>query len=318
MAIGWPGANGDLFKDTVLLLSKRHGQTTFVHVESRAKNEQEAYSLAKAALEVPQSATLFEPTAANTVKCNKSHSPVPHNMRKVVTDLEETSPERPKPWKSWDDDAENKLDESHRGRAKVHELQSGLRAELLACKNIKEFWDFVRLRTDARPKKSKVSLDALANDFEERLNYPAIQPATFNSHQLAFNARMSRELVPELPDTSPRQSYTRDITLEDIEWMKRHISEHGLNTAVGVDEFSYKDCLEIPNEKLLEFFLYCVKNRKISQYWLTALIGILKKDKDPTDPKGYRLIALECCMLKMLTLIIDRRLREGAEDIGVP
>jgi hypothetical protein len=53
------------------------------------------------------------------------------------------------------------------------------------------------------------------------------------------------------------------------------------------------------------------------QYWLTSLlIGILKKDKDPTDPKGYRLIALECCMLKMLTLIIDRRLREGAEDIG--
>jgi hypothetical protein len=128
---------------------------------------------------------------------------------------------------------------------------------------------------------------------------------------------MARELATELPDTSPRQSYTRDITLEDIEWMKRHISEHGLDTAVGVDEFSYKDCLEIPNEKLLEFFLYCVKNRKIPQYWLTALlIGILKKDKDPTDPKGYRLIALECCMLKMLTLIIDRRLREGAEDIG--
>jgi hypothetical protein len=50
---------------------------------------------------------------------------------------------------------------------------------------------------------------------------------------------------------------------------------------------------------------------------LTALlIGILKKDKVPTDPKGYRLIALECCMLKMLTLIIDCRLREGAEDIG--
>jgi hypothetical protein len=108
-------------------------------------------------------------------------------MRKVVTDLEETSPERPKPWKDWEDDAENKSDESHRGRAKVHELQSGLRAELLACKNIKEFWDFVRLRTDARPKKAKVSLDALARDFEERLNYPETQPATFNSDQLTFN-----------------------------------------------------------------------------------------------------------------------------------
>jgi hypothetical protein len=135
-------------------------------------------------------------------------------------------------------------------------------------------------------KKAKISLDALARDFEERLNYPETQPATFNSDQLAFNAQMARELATELPDTSPHQSYTWDITLEDIEWVKRHISEHGLDTAVGVDEFSYKDCLEIPNEKLLEFFIYCVKNRKIPQYWLTALlIGILKKDKDPTDPK---------------------------------
>ncbi|KAJ7165482.1 hypothetical protein C8R43DRAFT_816732, partial [Mycena crocata] len=79
---------------------------------------------------------------------------------------------------------------------------------------------------------------------------------------------------------------TRDITIEDVEWMKRHIKEHGLDTSVGVDDFSYEDCLAIPNEKLLEFFL-------------------------------YRLIALECCMLKMLTLIIDRHIREAAEDLGV-
>jgi hypothetical protein len=46
------------------------------------------------------------------------------------------------------------------------------------------------------------------------------------------------------------------------------------------------------------------------------LIGLLKKDKDATDPSSYRLIALECYMLKMLTLIIDRRIREGVEDIG--
>jgi hypothetical protein len=117
---------------------------------------------------------------------------------------------------------------------------------------------------------------------------------------------MARDLTAEPIGTSPRQSYTRDITLEDIEWMKHHISENGLDTAVGVDNFSYKDCLAIPNEKLLEFFLYCVKKPDMPQYWLTSLlIGILKKDKDPTDTKGYRHIALECCMLRMLTLIID-------------
>jgi hypothetical protein len=67
---------------------------------------------------------------------------------------------------------------------------------------------------------------------------------------------MAIELATEPADTSPRQSYTRDITLEDIEWMKRHISEHGLDTAIGVEGFSYQDCLEIPNETLLKFFLY--------------------------------------------------------------
>jgi hypothetical protein len=156
---------------------------------------------------------------------------------------------------TWKDGVEDNSGSSNRGRAKVHELQSGLRNELMDCKNIKEFWDFVRKRTDLRPKKAKVFLNNLSNDFKDRLNYPAIQPATFNAEQLAFNARMARDLTAELIDTSPRQSYTRDITLEDIEWMKRHISENGLDTAVGVDNFSYKDCLGIPNEKLLEFFL---------------------------------------------------------------
>ncbi|KAJ7185043.1 hypothetical protein C8R46DRAFT_833069, partial [Mycena filopes] len=148
-----------------------------------------------------------------------------------------------------------------------------------------------------RPKKSRVSLTSLAANFESRLNHPAQTPVTFDSEQLAFNARMAQDLSTRgLTDTSPRLSYTRDITLKDIEEMKKHIKEHGLDTSVGVDGFSYKDCLAVPNEKLLEFFQFCLKNQDV--------------------PQPYRLIALECCMLKMLTLIIDRRLREGAEDIG--
>ncbi|KAJ7070409.1 hypothetical protein B0H15DRAFT_756313, partial [Mycena belliarum] len=103
-------------------------------------------------------------------------------------------------------------------------------------------------------------------------------PPSFNQEQLAFQARMASDLTEDQIDTTPRQSCTRDITLKDVEWMKRHIKKHGIDASAGVDDFSHEDCLAIPNEKLLEFFL-------------------------------YRLIALECCMLKMLTLIIDRRLR---------
>ncbi|KAJ7150527.1 hypothetical protein C8R43DRAFT_837599, partial [Mycena crocata] len=136
-----------------------------------------------------------------------------------------------------------------------------------------------------RPKKSKVTVTQLSDDFEARLNFPEVTPPSFNSEQLAFNARMAKELKRPPPDTSPQQLYTREITIQEIEAMKRHIIAHGLDTAMGVDGFSYRDCLAIPNDKLLEFF-------------------------------RYRLIALECCMLKMLTLIIDRRIREGAADIG--
>ncbi|KAJ7448992.1 hypothetical protein FB451DRAFT_1532138 [Mycena latifolia] len=221
-------------------------------------------------------------------------------------------------WKTGDDEDLEYMNQTHRGRAKVHALQAGLREELLACESNKEFWDFVRKRTDPRPKKAKVTITQLSADFEARLNYPEVMPASFNAEQLAFNARMARELTKDPIDTTPRQSCTREITLEDVEWMKRHIKEHGLDTSAGVDDFTYEDCLAIPNEKLLEFFLYCLKKRHMPRLWLIALlIGILKKDKDATDPSSYRLIALECCMLKMLTLIIDRRIREAAEDLGV-
>ncbi|KAJ7032921.1 hypothetical protein C8F04DRAFT_958347, partial [Mycena alexandri] len=287
-----------MFKSTVRLLAGRHARTKFVYVEKKDKNPSKtaAYHLAKAALRVPTSAVEFEPPEGGIPACPIPHDPVSAGC-KVQTELEEVSAPRPKPWKTGDEPEEDAENSSHRGRAKVHALQAGLQKELLACQDHKAFWDFVREHTDARPKKSKVSLTGLAKDFEARLNHPAKTPATFNSEQLAFNARMARELnAHELVDTSPRLSYTREITLKDIEEMKKHIKEHGLDTSVGVDAFSYQDCLAVPNEKLLEFFQFCLKNQDA--------------------PRLYRLIALECCMLKMLTLIIDRRLREGAEDIG--
>ncbi|KAJ7124033.1 hypothetical protein C8R43DRAFT_899289 [Mycena crocata] len=196
---------------------------------------------------------------------------------KVYTTLEENSPVKPKPWKTGKDVPDKDSERSHRGWGKAHALQYALRQDLLACKEPKEFWDFVRKRTDPRPRPAKVSVSALSNDFETRLNHPRITPSSFNAEQLVFNVRMDKELKQAPLDVSPLQSYTRDITIEEIQAMKRHIKAHGLDTSMGVDGFSYKDCMAIPNEKLLEFFLYCLKNQDIPHY-------------------------LECCMLKMLTL----------------
>jgi hypothetical protein len=316
--LGWPGQNGDLFKSIVQLLAARKTETGFMFIESKANNESKrgAYALAKSALNLTGRCDTFVNVNISPPPLPSEDAP-PRKRQKVYTALEETSPVKLKTWKTGDDVPDKDTDRSHRGRAKVHALQFGLRQELLACKEPKEFWDFVRKRTDPRPKPAKVTVEAMSADFEARLNYPQVMPASFNAEQLAFNARMNKALRDPPPDMSPRRSCTRDITMEEIEAMKRHIKAHGLDTSMGVDGFSYKDCLEIPNEKLLLFFLYCLKHQDMPRFWLTCLlIGILKKDKDASEPSSYRLIALECCMLKMLTLIIDRRIREAAEDLG--
>jgi hypothetical protein len=46
-------------------------------------------------------------------------------------------------------------------------------------------------------------------------------------------------------------------------------------------------------------------------------VGILKQGKRATDPDSYRLIGLECCLLKVLTLLIDRRLLEWVRENDV-
>ncbi|KAJ7061286.1 hypothetical protein C8F01DRAFT_936526, partial [Mycena amicta] len=121
----------------------------------------------------------------------------------------------------------------HRGRAKVHALQKDLRQRAVdeGKKSIKAFWDFYRALMDPRPQKSRVGLDELSDDFLARLNYPVVPPETFNTDQLDFNAEMVELLVHEPVDNSPRLSFTRDIELEDIEDVKRHIKSHNLGSS---------------------------------------------------------------------------------------
>ncbi|KAK7020907.1 hypothetical protein R3P38DRAFT_2781534 [Favolaschia claudopus] len=62
-------------------------------------------------------------------------------------------------------------------------------------------------------------------------------PKTFNFDQLAFNGRMARDLNAEPPDVSPRQSYTREISLQDIQEMKteRHSASETVVEGGGVN-----------------------------------------------------------------------------------
>jgi hypothetical protein len=62
----------------------------------------------------------------------------------------------------------------------------------------------------------------------------------------------------------------------------------------------------ILNKALLKLFNYCIQNRTAPQDWFTTiLLRILKPGKPADNPESYRLVGLECCLLKCLTLLID-------------
>jgi ribonuclease HI len=90
MSLGWPGANPDIFKALVKLLTKRHAQTCFVHVESKAINlnqsQHETYVLAKRATKTPRPASSFlEISTANSDRdCSELHGTDPASRRRKV------------------------------------------------------------------------------------------------------------------------------------------------------------------------------------------------------------------------------------------
>jgi hypothetical protein len=67
---------------------------------------------------------------------------------------------------------------------------------------------------------------------------------------LKHDAELFRDMPRINEDTSPQGSFSRRLALGDIEWGKRHIMKH-LATASGINDFSYGDIIEIPNDKLL-------------------------------------------------------------------
>ncbi|KZV83868.1 hypothetical protein EXIGLDRAFT_598666, partial [Exidia glandulosa HHB12029] len=98
-------------------------------------------------------------------------------------------------------------------------------------------------------------------------------------------------------DTSTDRVFTRDITAEDVAAAKSKLLAH-LKTQSGADTMSYSEIMSISNELLAKLFNRCIQERQM--------------------------IALECCLLKMLTLIIDthwsRRnthIRSFAESEGI-
>jgi hypothetical protein len=167
--------------------------------------------------------------------------------------------------------------------------------------------------TDPHPKPVRVPLAELTDEFKKRMNHPEETPLSFNKEKLQKWAEEFKDMPRINEDWPPRKSFSRKLTLEDIEWGKRHIMNHML-TASGIDDFSYGDIIGIPNEKLLALLQAVIDKKIFPSKWLAALVaGILKARKDQLN-RSYHLVVLECCLPKFLTLLIDRRIKEYANE----
>ncbi|KAJ7731086.1 hypothetical protein B0H16DRAFT_1893457 [Mycena metata] len=180
------------------------------------------------------------------------------------------------------------------------------------------FWREINRLADPKPAPVSVTADELKPVFEKRLKPPEILPSQFDAVQHEINKVLAKFLPETTEDHTPEGFFSRKWTEEDMGRLKDHIRKHGMDSTPGEDQTSYAELLEIPNEDLLFLINKCVEKNDGPTIWFTsALIGILKRMKPSDDPESYRLIALESCILKALTMLIHWRIHDWAEYLGL-
>ncbi|KAF7374452.1 Reverse transcriptase domain-containing protein [Mycena sanguinolenta] len=167
---------------------------------------------------------------------------------------------------------------------------------------------------DDRPVEPAVSPEQLYESFKARLNPPEHIPDHFDADLHEIMEGLANTIPSRTLDRTPQRFFSRRITIEDIISVKRKLRVKSFRSAKGVDEVSYSKIPTIPNSVLVELFQRCIDDCDAPQKWLvTILVGLLMQGRDVHDPESYRIVGLECCLLKILTLLFDQRLQEWAD-----
>ncbi|KAK7017640.1 hypothetical protein R3P38DRAFT_3559743 [Favolaschia claudopus] len=318
-AEGWCCANGDVLRDTVAWIARRTAPIDFRWVAASTNNPsmRGCQDDARRALRSGDATFAFR----EVPPMSGTESMKPLDVRKVSTALPEV-PEAKETVNTAEIDIAEvvDLDVPHRGRLREREILRDNLLRLLACngKSSKPFWKLVREWLDYKPVKPQVTLEQLHDSFNTRLNPPATLPEQFDADLdeivRALNASIPRKTI----DRTSGAFFSRRITVEDIQEIKRRLKLKSVRSAVGIDDISYAKIRTIPNEALVTLFHACLDNVDAPQHWLvTLLIGILKEGRVVDDPESYRVVNLECCLLKVLTLLLDWRLREWVESLNL-
>ncbi|KAJ6481962.1 hypothetical protein C8R45DRAFT_1151220 [Mycena sanguinolenta] len=328
---GWSCANGDALRDTVEWIAHRRVLIEFRWVKSTDDNPvmKGARDHTKGALHAETQ--LFQ--YSEPPRTAQSLEPPLESVRKVTTQLEEF-PEAKEGAKLPKIDVEEVIDPDipHRGRKRsvcFADLKTSIVTNknrervlmrqnlmrLVACngKSSKPFWDVIRGWTDNKPFRLRVTPAQLHESFKARLNPPHTLPDCFDADLDDIVRSLNASIPRVTTDRTSEKFFTRRITIKDIQEIKRKLQRKSFRSAVGIDEISYTKIITIPNDALVTLFHACLDDLDAPQKWLvTLLVGILKEGRAVDDPESYRLVGLECCLLKVLTLLLDGRLREWA------
>ncbi|KAK7051923.1 hypothetical protein R3P38DRAFT_2762385 [Favolaschia claudopus] len=188
--------------------------------------------------------------------------------------------------------------------------------KLISCTSPREYWDLIRSWTDSRAGPCGVTPSQLHLSFKKRSNPPDELPDYFDPRLHAIIAQLYRTIPRRTRDRTSNDIFSRPVTEKDIGRMKKKLRSRAHRSACGIDDVSYAKILTIPNDALVFLIETCVRDCDAPQRWLvTILAGFLKQGKPADDPDGYRLVAKECCLLKLCTMVFEERLREWGDTV---
>lgn len=316
---GWACENADLIEACVERLAARPRITRFSWVKGHSGNalNEEADRLARVGCTLPMEEP--PPRLSDVSPCLRL--PLDPDVgglpSKVCTDL----PPCPLPSTKAVPTVEEILDDDVPTPATADPLLKGRAARRAqAAENLRKleavqkeasFWRLVYHVSHPRSRLAAVALDALRNVFMHRMNMPVVPPAEFAEEDL----QRMRDLAAEIPectiDATEGRHFSRRFTVKEVAALKAKIRTAALGSSRGIDNKSYKQLLDIPNDVLCELFNACLEVRNVPKMWLTTVLtAILKRKLDPSLAESYRTIGLECCLLKFLTMLFDGRIRE--------